>query len=133
MFTYQRTIHVYETDLMSVVHHSNYLRFCEEARVAWLHAQGYRVTLQEILGLVVYETKVRHVYPIRYGDQVEIKVQLRVKGAKLIIQYLIEANQKIAARAESVHCRIDENFRVLRLDENVIKLVGKETWIETWL
>ena len=29
-----------ETDLMGVVHHANYLVYCEAARVSWLHKRG---------------------------------------------------------------------------------------------
>ena len=35
-FTYKRIINYYETDRMGVVHHSNYIRFLEEARCRWL-------------------------------------------------------------------------------------------------
>ena len=31
-FTYKRIINYYETDKMGIVHHSNYIRFLEEAR-----------------------------------------------------------------------------------------------------
>ena len=36
MFKYERTINYYETDKMGIVHHSNYIRFLEEARCRWL-------------------------------------------------------------------------------------------------
>ena len=35
-YTYERTINYYETDKMGVVHHSNYIRFFEEARCQFL-------------------------------------------------------------------------------------------------
>ena len=35
-FTFERKINYYETDKMGVVHHSNYIRFMEEARCDWL-------------------------------------------------------------------------------------------------
>ena len=35
-FKYERKINYYETDRMGVVHHSNYIRYLEEARCAWL-------------------------------------------------------------------------------------------------
>ena len=33
----------HETDAMGIVHHANYLRFCENARVVWLetHDKSY--------------------------------------------------------------------------------------------
>ena len=35
-FKYERKINYYETDRMGVVHHSNYIRFLEEARSRWM-------------------------------------------------------------------------------------------------
>ena len=33
---YEHTINYYETDRMGIVHHSNYIRFFEEARIDYL-------------------------------------------------------------------------------------------------
>mgnify|MGYP004616350157 CR=1 FL=1 len=33
---YERCVHYYETDQMGIVHHSNYIRWFEEARTAYL-------------------------------------------------------------------------------------------------
>lgn len=37
---FERTINYYETDKMGVVHHSNYIRYLEEARCFWLNKVG---------------------------------------------------------------------------------------------
>ena len=39
-FAYERTINYYETDKMGIVHHSNYIRFLEEARCYKLKKMG---------------------------------------------------------------------------------------------
>ena len=39
-FTYERKANYYETDMMGVVHHSNYLRYFEEARIAFMDSLG---------------------------------------------------------------------------------------------
>jgi acyl-CoA thioester hydrolase len=133
-FTYQRKIHVYETDLMGIVHHSNYLRFCEEARVEWFQKNGAEVlTKDDVFGLVVVETRVQHKSPIRYGEKLVIEVQLKVEGPRIIIQYRLQANDRLSALAETTHCRIDQNFKVLRLDQKIIQRIKDKKWIETWL
>jgi acyl-CoA thioester hydrolase len=140
VFSYQRKIHVYETDLMGIVHHSNYLRFCEEARVEWFQKNGVQVlTKDDIFGLVVVETRVRHKSPIRYGEILTIDIQLKTEGPRLIIQYRLRSEDplnrvlKLCALAETIHCRIDQNFKVLRLDKKIIQRMENEKWIETWL
>ena len=41
MFTYKRRVTFYETDGMKVVHHANYLKYFEEARVEYLRCLLY--------------------------------------------------------------------------------------------
>ena len=134
MFQYIRDIHVYETDLMGIVHHGNYLRLCEEARVAWCKHHGLlNSSKQSIFKFTVYETFVRHLAPARYGDQMIIDLQVRVKKAKLIFEYRMQTQGKIVAVAETVHCSLSEEFKILRLDETILETVRKESWTETWL
>lgn len=134
MFRYSRGVHVYETDMMGITHHSNYLRFCEEARIAWFFAKGLRVASKEaVFSLTVYETRVQHVKPTRYADMVDVDLQLKARGARLIIQYKLSVQGEVVARAETVHCNLDQNFKVQRLEPQLIKLLENEKWTETWL
>ena len=41
MFTYTHHVAYYETDKMGITHHSNYIRFMEEARTAWMKHIGW--------------------------------------------------------------------------------------------
>ena len=47
-FSYTRKINYYETDKMGVVHHSNYIRFLEEARCRWLEELNISMEKLEI-------------------------------------------------------------------------------------
>lgn len=38
---YQHKVQYYETDKMGITHHSNYIRFLEEARIDFLEKIGY--------------------------------------------------------------------------------------------
>ena len=134
MFKYTRKIHVYETDLMGIVHHSNYLRLCEEARVEWCVQNGILdVSSVAVFGLTVIETRVQHLKPARYGDEVTICVQVRAKGIRLYFQYLIETKNVILSKAETIHCSLDTEMKVKRLDQKLINLLQREKWTETWL
>ncbi|MGZ3727185.1 MAG: acyl-CoA thioesterase [Pseudobdellovibrio sp.] len=138
MSTYQRHVHVYETDLMGIVHHSNYLRFCEEARVDWCKKRGLNLNETEkhnaaVFSLTVYETRVKHVKPAKYSDKIEIVMQSKIEGIRLIFQYQIKVKDQIVCLAETVHCNLDQNLKVKRLTNELINLVETEKWTETWL
>ena len=131
---FERNVHVYETDLMGIVHHSNYLRFCEEVRVEWCRKSGLLGNDREaVFGLTVLETKVKHIRPLRYGDVMSIEPQVKVEGVRLFFQYRISVQDRIVCLAETVHCNLDLNFKVKRLNPEIIKTVEKEVWTETWL
>ena len=40
MFTYRRRAYYHETDQMGLIHHSNYLKWMEEGRIAFLDEMG---------------------------------------------------------------------------------------------
>ena len=140
VFTFTRTIHVYETDLMAIVHHSNYLRYCEEARVAWCKTfvahENSDITFvhQNIFDLTVVETRVRHKAPLKYNDTVRIEMQAQIDGILLRFQYKVLNDTNICAIAESTHCSVNEKLKPKRLASKYIDAVKKDTpWTETWL
>ena len=52
MSTYKHTIQYYETDKMGITHHSNYIRFMEEARIHFLKEAGWPYEKLEEEGVI---------------------------------------------------------------------------------
>ena len=50
---YNRRVKYYETDRMGVVHHSNYLRLLEDARMDWLGENLITYSELERLGVII--------------------------------------------------------------------------------
>lgn len=119
---------------MRIVHHSNYLRFCEEARVDWCKKKGLLGSNEtEVFSLAVLETRVKHIKPAKYSDVVQFMVQVKIVGARLIFQYKLLVSDQIICLVETVHCNLDLNLKVKRLSPELIKMVENEKWTETWL
>jgi acyl-CoA thioester hydrolase len=134
-YSYTHRVQFYETDEMGIVHHSNYLRFCEEARVGWAHSHGlidYQKKGSASL-FAVYETRVKHVKPAVFGDDVRIDVQARAQGVRIQLQYRLTVANQIVALAETVHVPLDSQLKLIRPPEAVKKIMEKESWNETWL
>ena len=53
MEPYQHTVQYYETDKMGIVHHSNYIRWFEEARIDWMRHCGISYREMEKQGIIV--------------------------------------------------------------------------------
>jgi acyl-CoA thioester hydrolase len=85
-----------ETDQMGVVHHSNYLRYFEVARVEWLSALGVSYASMEKEGLImpVIDIKATYKTPALFDDSLTIYVFLsELPRVKIIFLYEIK-NQK---------------------------------------
>ena len=50
---YSRKVYYYETDRMNIVHHSNYIRWLEEARIDLLDQMGISFPEIESRGLLI--------------------------------------------------------------------------------
>ncbi|MFM6928139.1 MAG: acyl-CoA thioesterase [Bdellovibrio sp.] len=136
MFIHRHKVQFYETDLMGIVHHSNYLRFYEEARVAWAHSKGL-LDYQKpgsASHFAVYETQVKHIKPTFFGDDLETEIQARIQGNRLIFQYRLRGrNGDVCSVAQTVHVSLGLDLKLQRLPADMKAVVEKESWTETWL
>ncbi len=135
MFTYQHRVQFYETDLMGIMHHSNYLRVFEEARVAWAHDAGlldYQKP-ESASYLAVYETQVRHIKPAKFGDVVEVQVQVAARGIKIIFEYKMFRDEELMSECRTTHVPLGLDLKLIKTPPAIKAILEKQTWIETWL
>ena len=53
---YERNAKYYETDQMGIIHHSNYIRWFEEARVDAMEQAGIPYDKMEEMGIILGQT-----------------------------------------------------------------------------
>ncbi len=97
-------VRYYETDNMGVVHHSNYIRWFELARDYYLESLGMTYKEVEDIGIISMIRKVdaKYLFPVRYGDKVDIKVKLvKYNGIRYIHEYEVYANDKLCVTGSS--------------------------------
>ena len=109
MFTYLRKAHYHETDQMGFIHHSNYVKWMEEARVAFMDEIGLSYRSLEEGGIVSPVTSISVDYkrPVLFDDELEISVSVnKYSGVKLEIGYAMynKTKDELAAEAVSSHC-----------------------------
>ncbi len=119
MTPYLHTVQYYETDRMGITHHSNYIRWMEEARVSLLSQMGWPLERLEEMGLsipvVALDCKYKH--PTTFADQVSITVELvKYGGVRMTLSYeMRKADGTLACTASSEHCFLDQTGRIVRL------------------
>ena len=119
MKAYRHKVQYYETDRMGIVHHANYIRWMEEARLTFFEAAGADYVSLEKEGVISPVTAVscRYKATTTYGDTVVIRVRIReFNGIRLKLAYDIDREDGAAAAVgESEHC-------FLRADGTIINL-----------
>ena len=107
---YKHKVQYYETDKMAIVHHSNYIRWMEEARVDFLEKIGAPFDKLEELGLLcpVTEVSCNYIGMVRFGETVTIRARLEeFNGVKMVVKYtMTHENGEVCCEAGSKHCFI---------------------------
>ncbi len=107
-----------ETDAMAVVHHSAYLLYLEEARVAWLRAIGhpYEAIRADGVDFGVLEAFVRYRRPLVFDDEVDVHLAAgALTGTTFQVAYLLTAGQQVRATAVTVHGAMTATGRPTRM------------------
>ena len=129
-FIYERRINYYETDKMGIVHHSNYIRFLEEARCAFLDNIGIPYKSIEDIGLMipVLGVNCNFKHHVTYDDVILIKVWVKeFNGVRLIMSY--EVNDKktndIVLTGETTHCFTNSSLRPVNIKKHYPEIFEK--------
>lgn len=117
---YSRRINYYETDMMSIVHHSNYIRFFEEARCDFMEQIGCDVRALEDKGvsIAVVDAYAKYIVPLKFDDKVYITTKLtKMSAAKMEFEYEIRfADTDILATVgKTSHCCVTAQINLCLL------------------
>ena len=120
MRPYEYKAQYYETDQMGVIHHSNYIRWMESARIDYLEQLGISYSQMEQEGVVspVVEISGRYRSMVHFGDTVEIQVQIeKYNGVKPTIPYEItdKGTGELKFTGTSSHCFIDREGKIISM------------------
>ncbi len=118
--TFERTINYYETDKMGVVHHSNYIRFLEEARCYWLKELGMPFEEFERQGITipVLGVNINYKYHVTFGNTILIHVTMKeYSGVRMTVGYSVTEKEtgKIVLTGETKHCFTNRELRPINL------------------
>ncbi len=122
-FEYERKVNYYETDKMGVVHHSNYIRYMEEARCAWLESVDMPFALLEESGITipVLGVNCNYKYHATYGDTIIVKTFAKeYSGVKMIIEYEITDKEtgKLFLTGETKHCFTSKELKPINMKKH---------------
>ena len=119
MYEYSRPVHYYETDKMGVVHHSNYLRWLEEARTFYFNDVDLAYIETESYGVVspVTDVSMKFKHFAAYGDTFTVRLELtKYTGVRFRMVYtVVNQNGDVLLEAESGHAFLGANMKPVSL------------------
>ena len=119
MTPYVHRVQYYETDRMGITHHSNYIRWMEEARVDFLRRIGWGYDRLEAMGIVSPVTAVscQYLASTTFADEVSITLSVEsFNGVTLCLGYsLVKADGAQVCTGRTEHCFLNREGRFLRL------------------
>lgn len=124
---YRRKVNYYETDQMGIVHHSNYIRFFEEARLDMMEQVGMDYAAMEETGLIipVLGVNCQYVLPFTYGDEMEISTKLvKFDGLRMEFSYEIRilGEDRVRTTGSSSHCFLNQDMKPVRMKREYPKI-----------
>lgn len=116
MQNYVHKVQYYETDKMGLTHHSNYIRWMEEARIFYLENIGWGFDRLEAMGITspILSVSCTYKHGSTFGDSVEIETKIKkYNRIKITIEYIMKkvGTEELVATGETELCFINLNTR----------------------
>ena len=140
MKPYMLKARYYETDQMGIIHHSNYIRWMEEARIDMLNQLGYPYRRFEEMGYIspVLHAECEYKKSVKFDDEVKIVVSLQDFGkVKFTLRYDIYNMSEggcLSACGVTRHCFLNKDGRPVMMNkemkefsETMKKFLGEKT------
>ncbi|MBP2636285.1 MAG: putative eSPTERase [Firmicutes bacterium] len=127
MITVREKVRFVETDMMGVVHHSNYFRWFEMARVEYLRQVGILLTdmMDENIVFPITNVDCKYMASARFDDYILIEAVLaEVSKAKMVFTYRVlrERDGTLLATGSTQNVFTNDQGKIIRLPD---KYFGK--------
>lgn len=127
MKPYMLKARYYETDQMGIIHHANYIRWMEEARIDMLSQMGYPYRRFEEMGYIspVLHAECEYKKSVKFDDEVKIVVSLQEFGmVKFTLRYDIynmSEDGVLSAVGTTRHCFLNKDGRPVIMNKEMNK------------
>ena len=119
MEPYRHKVQYYETDMMGVAHHANYLHWMEEARIDFMDQLGFPYAEMEKRNVLspVKTVSCEYRQPCTFGDEIAVSVTVdSFNGVIMTIVYeMINQTGETVCSARSEHVFLNREGHFVRL------------------
>lgn len=123
MKPYVHKVQYYETDMMGITHHANYIHWMEEARIDFMDQLGFPYKKMEAEGVFspVKTISCEYRQPSTFGDEISISVSAEsFNGVVMVIVYEMKNQQgETVCAARSEHVFLNREGRFVRMKRDM--------------
>ena len=124
MKPFEWKVQYYETDQMGIVHHSNYIRWFESARIDFLEQLGIPYHKMERCGIVspVISVECKYRQMTRFGETVVITPLLKsYNSIRYVVSYEVRNKEtgELNATGETAHCFLNKDGKLTALKKEL--------------
>ncbi len=130
MITVREKVRFVETDMMGVVHHSNYFRWFEIARVEYLRQVGILLTdmMAEDIVFPITNVDCKYVASAKFDDYILIEAVLaNVSKVKMVFTYRVlrEQDGALLATGSTQNAFTNKQGKIIRLPDKYYEKLHK--------
>jgi len=120
-----------DTDQMGFMHHSNYLKYFENARISWLRTLGvsYKEIEKEGILMPVVSASLEFIIPLYFDDEIIIEITLaEIPKVTLNFEYeIINQNDELVCRGKTRLAFLNsKTMKPIRTPKNIYNLFYDE-------
>ena len=124
---YEHHAKYYETDQMGIIHHSNYIKWMEEARMDFMDQIGLNYKQMEAMEIIspVLSVSVNYRSMVHFDDVVVIETKIKkYTGIKLEVEYKMYDKEtgELRTTATSSHCFLNRAGKPISLKRSYPEL-----------
>ena len=113
---YERRSNYYETDQMGIVHHTNYFRYFEEARLDLMRQAGCSARELEKLGIIIpnVDAYAKYLRLLHFEDEFTVVVKpVQFTGVRMKFEYEVVKDGEIYCTGYTTHCFVGTDMKPL--------------------
>lgn len=118
---YKRRANYYETDQMGIVHHTNYLRYFEEARLDLMRQLNCSARELEEIGIIIpnVDAYAKYLKLLHFEDECIIVVEpTQFSGVKMRFEYEVIKDDEVYCTGYTTHCFVNRDMKPIALQRS---------------
>lgn len=118
---YTRRANYYETDQMGIVHHTNYLRYFEEARLDFMRQLNCSARDLEEIGIIIpnVDAYAKYLKLLHFEDEFVIVVKpTQFSGVKMKFEYEVVKDGEVYCTGFTTHCFVSRDMKPIALQRS---------------